>query len=394
MNFENLLKRIVLAAKIDDELLKSNLNVTDKEKVKELNNKLTNKVKYVNYLIKNFKEKEIVELLNKFDKNVNKYKQKDINSYSINELKKVLEEPVQKSKTELKSSGAKLIFENDKVFIYHILTEAASKLYGKGTKWCVSGEKDNKFNEYDEEINLYFIISKYRDKEDPLYKIAVAVYSNILEIFNAEDKKIGESKVKEEDVSMSLFLQNKEHLKNKILSKFISENKLKKNEDGSYDCDKDLDVDNRLVENGKFIIRFNKINGNFYCGYAQLITLENGPKEVKGEFDCSHNKLTSLKYCPKEVNGGFYCSNNELTSLEYCSEIINGRFNCNDNKLTTLDGCPEIINGYFLCNNNKLTSLEGCPKKVNGYFECYQNSKQFTEEDVRKVCDVKGKIFV
>jgi hypothetical protein len=391
MNFENLLKKIVLAAKIDDELLKSNLNATDKEKVKELNNKLTNKVKYVNYLIKNFKEKDIVELLNKFDKINLKLKQKDINSYSIDELKKVLEEPVQKSKTELKSSGAKLIFENDKVFAYHIFTEEASKLYGKGTKWCVSGEKNNWFEYYDKKINLYFIISKYRNKNDSLYKIAVAAHSDKLEIFDSEDNKIDESKVKEEDVSMSLFKQpSKEDFKNKLLIKL----KLKKNEDGSYDCDKDLEVHDRLVENGKLIISFNKVNGYFNCSNAQLITLENGPKKVNGWFDCSSNKLTSLEGCPKIVNGDFWCSHNKLKSLKYCPEIVYGSFYCNQNELTSLRHCPEIINGSFLCNHNKLTSLEYCPKQVDGHFDCRYNSKQFTEEDVRKVCNVKGKIYV
>ena len=93
---------------------------------------------------------------------------------------------------------------------------------------------------------------------------------------------------------------------------------------------------------------------------------------VNDSFDCSENKLTSLRGCPKEVGGDFICSRNNLTSLE---------------------GAPKEVGG-FDCSFNKLTSLRGVPKEVGGDFYCSNNKVQFTEEDVRKVCNVKGKIFV
>jgi hypothetical protein len=34
------------------------------------------------------------------------------------------------------------------------------------------------------------------------------------------------------------------------------------------------------------------------------------------------------------------------------------------------------------------------PKTVGGDFLCFNNPVKFTEEQVRAVCDVKGKIFV
>jgi hypothetical protein len=37
---------------------------------------------------------------------------------------------------------------------------------------------------------------------------------------------------------------------------------------------------------------------------------------------------------------------------------------------------------------------EGCPKEVGGDFDCYNNPIKFTQEDVRKVCNVKGVIYV
>jgi hypothetical protein len=53
-----------------------------------------------------------------------------------------------------------------------------------------------------------------------------------------------------------------------------------------------------------------------------------------------------------------------------------------------------IYNDY--CYENNLTSLEGCPSTVGGNFVCgdQKSGVRFTEEQVRDVCDVKGKIYV
>ncbi len=101
--------------------------------------------------------------------------------------------------------------------------------------------------------------------------------------------------------------------------------------------------------------------------------LNNKYKVVIGDFSCSYNKLESLKGCPELVIGFFDCA--------YCS-------------LTTLKYGPNIVKNGFYCFNNKLTSLEYCPKEVGGIFNCIFNDKKFTIEEVRKACNVKGKILV
>jgi hypothetical protein len=53
----------------------------------------------------------------------------------------------------------------------------------------------------------------------------------------------------------------------------------------------------------------------------------------------------------------------------------------------------DIVNGDFNCCNNQLTSLEGCPEVVYRDFYCWNNPGKFTEEDVRKVCKVRGEIY-
>ena len=96
--------------------------------------------------------------------------------------------------------------------------------------------------------------------------------------------------------------------------------------------------------------------------------------EVSGDFNCSFNRLTSLKGGPKLlVTKDYFCSNNTLTSLE---------------------GAPIIVNAGFYCSHNKLTNLKGAPKVVNDDFAINDNTKNFTEEEVKGVVDVKGKVYV
>ena len=115
---------------------------------------------------------------------------------------------------------------------------------------------------------------------------------------------------------------------------------------------------------------------------------------VKRDFNCELNQLISLRGAPREVGRDFYCSLNELTSLEGAPKKVGGDFDCFRNNLTSLKGCPREIGGNFSCNHNNLTSLEGAPRKVGGKFECDHNHTQFIDDDVREVCNVKGKIRV
>ena len=72
-----------------------------------------------------------------------------------------------------------------------------------------------------------------------------------------------------------------------------------------------------------------------------------------------------------------------------------------DLKLTGLDltKLPDIlkditVGGNFNCSYNELTSLEFAPKSVGRDFVCHNNPGKFTEEQVRAVCNVKGRIIV
>ena len=73
---------------------------------------------------------------------------------------------------------------------------------------------------------------------------------------------------------------------------------------------------------------------------------------------------------------------------------VSGYFDCSLNKLKSLTGAPKTVGGDFACTQNQLTSLTGAPKTVGGDFFCFYNTVQFTEQQVREVCDVKGRVIV
>jgi len=182
------------------------------------------------------------------------------------------------------------------------------------------------------------------------------------------------------------------------------------NEDLSVNADR---VYFHKIKFKRIPIKFNEINQSFSVEEGSLVTLENAPRDVGfsfscydnhlksleggpefvgGDFECHYNYLENLVGAPKTIDGSFNCCDNQLTSLKGCTQIIPENFNCSDNQLTSLEGGPEEVTNNFVCRGNNLTSLKGAPKTVYGSFYCEDNAKEFTEEEVRAVCDVRGRV--
>ena len=120
-------------------------------------------------------------------------------------------------------------------------------------------------------------------------------------------------------------------------------------------------------------------NGGIEVKNPQITSLTNGLfiwTNIKEYFFCIYcNLLKTLKGAPKEVGGSFMCHN--CTSL------------------TSLEGAPEKVGGDFRCSScASLQSLEGAPKEVGRTFCCVDCGSKFTQEDVKKVSNVKGRIKV
>lgn len=137
-----------------------------------------------------------------------------------------------------------------------------------------------------------------------------------------------------------------------------------------------------------------KVGGSFYCFDNKLTTLQGGPNEVGLDYDCSGNKLMNLGGAPRELSGSFDCVYNRITSLEGAPRKVGGQFKCYGNYLSTLEGAPDEVGRDFNCHYNKLTSLEGAPREVGRNFDCSNNEREFSEEDVRGVSNVKGEIIL
>ena len=82
----------------------------------------------------------------------------------------------------------------------------------------------------------------------------------------------------------------------------------------------------------------------------------------------------------------------ELPEYIQFGEILGGSFTLENLGLTSMRGFPKKVNGDFSVRDNKLTSLEYCPEFVFGEFNCGDNTTQFTLDDVKNHCRVRGVI--
>jgi hypothetical protein len=115
--------------------------------------------------------------------------------------------------------------------------------------------------------------------------------------------------------------------------------------------------------------------------------------ELEGEHHEGKPLWNGIDYLNED--GDIYLARKGLTELPCIfPEELDGNFYCSNNKLTSLYGSPKKVKGGFYCRSNRLTSLEGAPKVVGGDFFCNFNPVKFTTDDVRKICNVGGGIYV
>jgi len=126
------------------------------------------------------------------------------------------------------------------------------------------------------------------------------------------------------------------------------------NPDGSIDVDGDVELGGNLY---KLPLKFNRVDGNFYCYGKFLTSLEGAPNYVGGDFSCGNNDLTNLIGCPNYVGKDFLWRNNNLTSLEGAPNYVGKSFDISSNPLP-----KEVIDNpeaeiKRLNRNRKLNSL-------------------------------------
>jgi hypothetical protein len=152
-----------------------------------VNNEMKGKMLMVNEMVQKIKEFHEIQdkIQQKHGDFCNISNPKDIMSYFwLDELDCVILKAKTDvlSKKSVSSSDYEKIYDDGKFLIIVPKTKEASCLYGKGTKWCVSGTDKNRFDEYNKNNVFYFIRNKHLTPYNPMtgkgdkwYKIAVQI---------------------------------------------------------------------------------------------------------------------------------------------------------------------------------------------------------------------------
>ncbi len=179
---------------------------TLKSDIEKLSDSIDTKyLKYATNLLNTISVSETIELIKKFEKYKGKLTNKDIYSYSLQDLQSKLNElssthKTRSEKNEIKYTGANTVFEDEQCIVVYVTTIGSACFYGKGTRWCVAMKNPDKnlFNNYEtNNESIFFILRKDLDQSNPNYKIGISypdikklTQDNPPKFYNARDEKI------------------------------------------------------------------------------------------------------------------------------------------------------------------------------------------------------------
>lgn len=328
----------------------------------------TNTGKFTDWLLKN--KDEITDFNKNYDFNkiykaleqFIRLKKGDINKYSVFQILQLLK---QKSRKQLKTENAFLLFNKNGNKFYRIKTFEASKLYGKGTSWCIS-RKISDWNDF-KKYKIYFLIT-------PKTKICILVKPTKIEIWTYLNE------CKEGYKNKRNFIRKYHNLipdiEKAIGKKLITEVNIKK-------FRKELKKKSEIPYMNRFLKKYWGITNKIK---VELLKEKNGIK---------YYKITGRNINIKTDDYSLKLPNNIVI------EEVNGNFDCSYNHLRSLEGSPKIITGYFNCSNNHLFSLKGMPKKIGKDFYVQDNFLEIKNLDVNgflwkfgiEDIEIKGKVI-
>ena len=166
--------------------------------------------KYLPYAVKQLVSKqalegEIADVIKLFHKLQPKLEQKDINQWNFTQLRDKLfalrdsgqDKSKRQEKTDIKTSGGIKLYEDDQCVLMRVDTKAAACFYGAGTKWCITMSAEKYYEDYvSSNVVFYFVLRKDVQKENDLYKVAVAVQRDMdnkilsVDCYDATDEQI------------------------------------------------------------------------------------------------------------------------------------------------------------------------------------------------------------
>lgn len=92
--------------------------------------------------------------------------------YRMNELEAA---PTRSQKSADAKSGADFITENEGWKVYKINTHEAARLYGKGTKWCITMSESHYWDNYTKDGDRFYFMIRKSPLQDEFDKIAIQV---------------------------------------------------------------------------------------------------------------------------------------------------------------------------------------------------------------------------
>lgn len=265
---------------------------------------------------------------------------RDINTLTYGQVADIVDsmeggESKTQKKKEFKRKAlqeADLVFENDEWKVIVPYTEAASKLYGFGTKWCTTGDKDNEFNHYSiKGRKLHYIIPQEEGHMDTR-KIAVIVHpphtGKPMEIRDWEDTKRDVAYLNEatgNSIPMKIFEPYTNLERAKMLVKGL--NAMCKVVDGIYvyNDPSGRPIDLAFIQIQWLPVQIGKCFGDFDIQKNELRSFDNFPQHIEGTLDVSDNPhVKSLEGLPKKVTGWIYARGTGISEEDwkkYAAEV-------------------------------------------------------------------------
>jgi hypothetical protein len=210
------IQQILIEAKVDDLKVKY---ADFADKIEQLNSAFP-KPKYLEWGAKQLAAganiADLIPSLQFFDKNSNRFQIKDINQYKtlkqLEDAVKDLGQSKSEVKKQVKAEGADKLFEDDKHILLFIKDKNGAVCYGQGTKWCITMKDASYFEHYTtQNVAFYYLIDKTLAADNPMAKIAFAIYRDEenkinrkkAEYYNAEDKKIEANQIPTQFLDMA-----------------------------------------------------------------------------------------------------------------------------------------------------------------------------------------------
>jgi hypothetical protein len=130
------------------------------------------------------------ELFQKKKKGMPKDK-RDIFQWDAKELEEFFKDHKSSSEKRIESRGTFVeMYKDDRFLIIRADDKAAAEFWGKGTRWCITGEGSYYSNYRDQGYVFYFAIDKKAENKGEYSKVAICVTDSNCEYYNANDDQV------------------------------------------------------------------------------------------------------------------------------------------------------------------------------------------------------------